>query len=71
MAKLSFDGKEYNLNSLSDRAKKIAGEIKLLDANAEEKLQLIKVLRKSRETFTQELKNEIVSAKAGCDFSEQ
>lgn len=45
MAKLSFDAREDNLNSISHQANKIAREIKLEDAKAEEELQVISVLR--------------------------
>ena len=71
MAKLSFDPREYNLDSISHRANKIDREIKLEDANAEEKLQVISVLLNAREPFTLALKNEMITAKAGFDLNEE
>ncbi len=70
MAKLIFDAREYNLDSISHRANEIAREIKLENANAEEKLQVISVLHNARDPFTLALKNEMITAKAGFDLNE-
>ena len=68
MAVLSIDGCEFVLEDLTERARKIAFEVKLLDQNLEEKQNLIVVLQKAKQSYLTELKSEMISSKSGMNF---
>ena len=70
MSTIKLDGKEYSVDELSPRAKKIINELSLLEANLNEKSQLRSVLLELSKRYVSELKSEILSSKAGLDLNQ-
>lgn len=70
MSTIKLDGNEYSVDELSPRAKKIINELSLLEANLNEKSQLRSVLMELSKRYVSELKNEILSSKAGLDLNQ-
>lgn len=68
MKKVRIDGTDYEVDSMTDTGKKIVHHLTLLDANLEEKQNLLQIFKKSKTAFTLDLKNEIIKSKAGLDF---
>ena len=68
MTKVNIDGTEYELDSLTDTARKIVLELRLLEANLRDKQNIFRVFNKAKKAYTLDLKNEIIKSKAGLDF---
>ena len=68
MKKVNIDGDTYEWDSLTERAKKIVQELKLLEANLQDKQNVFRVFNKAKTAYTLDLKNEIIKSKAGLDF---
>jgi hypothetical protein len=68
--KIKIGEKSYNRSDLSNNAKNILKNMKLLTAAADEKTNLIRVLTKARQAYIDDLKCEILTNKAGLNFSE-
>lgn len=70
MPKIRLDDKVYEITSLSSRVEELTNQLKSIDAKLEDSKSLHTVLMKAKEAFQTELKVEILSTKAGFDFSE-
>ena len=68
MKKVRIDGTDYEVDSLSDTAKKIVHELTLLEANLQDKQNIFQVFKKAKNAYMLDLKTEIINAKAGLDF---
>lgn len=68
MKKVNIDGDTYEWDGLTERAKKIVQELKLLEANLQDKQNVFRVFNKAKTAYTLDLKNEIIKSKAGLDF---
>ena len=68
MKKVNIDGTEYEVDSLTDTARKIVQELRLLEANLQDKQNIFRVFNKAKTAYTLDLKNEIIKSKAGLDF---
>ena len=70
MKKISFEGKEYELEQLSDQAKNISKSLKLIDDKIRENANIQALLTKAKRAYISELKTEMLSSKAGFNFTE-
>ena len=68
--KISIDDREYDIDNLSDTAQKFFEQLRNLDSVLNEKNNLSAVLIKAKKAYIAELKSEMISQKAGFDFSE-
>ena len=68
--KIKIDDHEYDIDSLSDTAQKFFEQLRGLDMLINEKNNLSAVLVKAKKAYISDLKSEMLSQKAGFDFSE-
>ena len=68
--KINIDGHEYDIGSLSETAKQFFEQVRGLDMVINEKNNLSAVLVKAKKAYISDLKSEMLSRKAGLDFSE-
>ena len=66
----NFDGKEYSTESLNESAKAILNSLKSVDSKLNEKKNLIAIFTKAKNAYISDLKSEMLSTKAGFDFSD-
>ena len=67
--KIRIDGVDYDLGHLSDQSKTIILHLKDLETRILEKENLKAVLTKAKMSYMSDLKSEMLSDKAGFDFS--
>ena len=68
--KINIDNREYDIDNLSDAARKNFEQLRGLDTVINEKKNLSAVLLKAKKAYIADLKSEMLSRKAGFDFSE-
>ena len=68
--KISIDDREYDINNLSDTANKFFEQLRGVDIAINEKNNLSTILLKAKRAYIADLKSEMLSQKAGLDFSE-
>ena len=68
--KISIDDREYDINNLSDTANKFFEQLRGVDIAINEKNNLSAILLKAKRAYIADLKSEMLSQKAGLDFSE-
>ena len=68
--KISIDDREYDINNLSDTANKFFEQLRGVDIAINEKNNLSAILLKAKRAYIADLKSEMLSQKAGFDFSE-
>ena len=68
--KVNVDGKDYAVEAMSDQGKKLTDLLQAVDARVKEKSDLIAVLTKAKKAYIADLKSEMLSKKAGFDFSD-
>ena len=68
--KISIDDHEYDIENLSDTAKKFFEQLRGVDIAISEKNNLSILLVKAKKAYIADLKSEMLSQKAGFDFSE-
>ena len=69
MTKFMIDGREYETESLSKHGQKIVVELTTIHERMQETQNLIAILNRARKAYIADLKSEMLSAKAGLDFS--
>lgn len=67
---ISLDGELYNADNLSENAQKIISSLDRIKIVENEKKNMIAILTKAKKAYIRDLKAEMISAKAGFDFSE-
>ena len=65
----NLDGKEYSTELLTDSAKALVASLKSVDSNINEKKNLLAIFTKAKNAYIADLKSEMLSTKAGFDFS--
>ena len=65
----TIDEIEYDTDMLSENGKTIFVLLEKADVFIREKKNLVAVLKKAKKAYISELKSEVISAKAGLDFS--
>jgi len=68
--KIKIDNYEYDIDNLSDTAQKVVEQLRGLDQVINEKNNMSALLVKAKKAYIEELKSEMLSQKAGFDFSE-
>lgn len=68
--KINIDNVEYEIDKISDNAKKLFSELVSVDETIIEKTNLSAIFIKAKKAYIAEIKSEIISKKGGFDFSE-
>ena len=68
--KIEFDGIEFQTSDLNDRARNLIENLAKLNSLSNEKARMIAILKKAKKAYISDLKNEMLSAKSGFDFSD-
>ena len=68
--KINIDNREYDIESMSETAKKVVEQLHGLDMVINEKNNMSALLAKAKKAYIADLKSEMLSKKAGFDFSE-
>ena len=68
--KINIDNVEYEIDKISDNAKKLFSELVAVDETIIEKTNLSAIFIKAKKAYIAEIKSEIISKKGGFDFSE-
>ena len=71
MTKIRVNDKEYDLDGLADRAKKIITHLKSTEKDIDEKRKMEEVLVRAKRALIEDLKLEMLSSKGGFDFSQE
>ena len=69
MPMISFDNKDYDTDTLSDQAKNLLRNLTELDKQIHEKKNIRAIFVKAQRAYITELKQEMLQAKAGFDFT--
>lgn len=68
--KLELEGTEYDLENISDTARNLLESLKFANLHIEEKVRLQENLKIVRKVFTENLKKEMLTNKAGLLFED-
>ena len=68
--KINIDNREYDVDNLSDGARTFFEQLRGLDTVIKEKKNLSVILLKAKKAYISDLKSEMLSQKAGFDFSD-
>ena len=68
--KFELENKEYDLENISDTAKALVESLKFANSHIEEQVRLLENLKIVRKVFTENLKKEMLSNKAGLLFED-
>ena len=68
--KLELEGTEYDLENISDTARNLLESLKFANSHIEEKVRLQENLKIVRKVFTENLKKEMLTNKAGLLFED-
>ena len=69
MPVFQLDGQKYSIETMSPTISKITTDLQAIENRIQENQNLIAVLTKAKRAYISELKTEMISAKAGLDFS--
>ena len=69
-SRITLDGELYDANNLSENAQEIIRCLDRIKVVENEKKNMIAILTKAKKAYMGDLKGEMISAKAGFDFSE-
>ena len=68
--KIKIFEKEYDLDLLSETARSLLANLQSIENSLQERSNMRAVLTKAKKAYLSELKAEMLSAKAGFDFSD-
>jgi hypothetical protein len=68
--KIKIDDKDYDISDISDRGKNLIIQLQNIDSGLKEIQNMIAILTKAKRAYMADLKSEMLSKKAGFDFSE-
>ena len=68
--KIKIDNYEYDIDNLSATAQKVVEQLRGLDQVINEKNNISALLVRAKKAYIADLKSEMLSRKAGFDFSE-
>jgi len=68
--KIKIDDKDYDISDISDRGKNLIIQLQNIDSGLKEIQNMIAILTKAKRAYIADLKSEMLSKKAGFDFSE-
>ena len=70
MSKIKIDDLEYELSELNETANRLVIELRNLDAELQNKVNMQAILNKAKNAYVADLKNEMITQKSGFDFLE-
>ena len=70
MPKIKLNGVEYESDQLSDNSKSLLAELQNLEKSIQEKNNLVAIFTKAKRAYIADLKQEMISSKAGLDLFE-
>jgi len=70
MAKIQIDDVEYDLDALTDQAKRLVGEVQKINARIQETQNMSAILTKAKRAYIADLKTEMLAVKAGIHFGD-
>jgi len=70
MPKIQIEGVEYNVEDLSEQAKKLVAQLQAITARIQESQNMAAILMKAKKAYIADLKTEMLSAKAGFLFGD-
>ena len=65
---IKLDDGEYDLGKSTETARKIVAELQKVEENIKEKHNLLAILTKAKRAYISDLKQEMISSKAGLDL---
>lgn len=68
--KIEVDGKQYDLADLSEQSKQLVVLLQNTETQINEKTNLMAILTKAKKAYIADMKAEMLSQKAGFDFSD-
>ena len=69
MTKIKLGDKVYDTSSLTGEEQKLAAALKVLEERIQEANNMMAILTKAKRAYIADLKTEMLSAKAGFDFT--
>lgn len=69
MTKIKLGDTVYDTSSLTGEAKNLAEALKILEGRIQESNNMVAILTKAKRAYIADLKSEMLSAKAGFDFT--
>lgn len=70
MSRIKLDDSEYDLSELSETANRLVIELRNLDAELQNKINMQAILNKAKNAYVADLKSEMITQKSGFDFLE-
>ena len=70
MSKIKLDDLEYDLSELNETANRLVLELRNLDAELQNKINMQAILNKAKNAYVADLKSEMITQKSGFDFLE-
>ena len=70
MPKIKLNDVEYESDNLSENSKKLLAELQKLEKSIQEKNNLVAIFTKAKRAYIADLKQEMISSKAGLDLFE-
>lgn len=70
MPKINLDGIEYDSDQFSENSKNLLAELQKLENCIQEKNNLVAIFTKAKRAYIADLKQEMISSKAGLDLFE-
>ena len=70
MPKIKLNDVEYESDKLSENSKNLLAELKKLEKSIQEKNNLVAIFTKAKRAYIADLKQEMISSKAGLDLFE-
>lgn len=68
--KVKIDNKEYDVKKFTDTSRNLYNQLRNLDLIMVEKKNLLQLFQRAKKAYIADLKVELLSEKAGFDFSE-
>ena len=70
MQTIKLDDGEYDVDTLSGAQKKLIAELQKIEERIKEKKNMVAILTKAKRAYIADLKQEMISSKAGLDLFE-
>lgn len=70
MPKIKLNDVEYESDNLSENSKNLLAELQKLEKSIQEKNNLVAIFTKAKRAYIADLKQEMISSKAGLDLFE-
>jgi hypothetical protein len=70
MPKIKLNDVEYESDKLSENSKNLLAELQELEKSIQEKINIVAIFTKAKRAYIADLKQEMISSKAGLDLFE-